>query len=116
MNEVVVEKRGNDQWPRFLVKDSTDRYWSGKGWVQDSHALLFHEEHEALRTALELTMDTKLRLLTATFSVIVEGKEPVTVEELRDYLSRNCQVTLEVEKFNGVKLTVDIEWNTLVEA
>lgn len=121
MDQVTVEKLGCDQWPRYVVKDERHRFWSGERWSeQEADALLFDEEYRAMKSALELCFDSKLRHFTTTVDVFVDGDEPFTTELLRKFLESNCFVWLgnngDDETFEKLRVDVDVEWDELKES
>lgn len=120
MDQIKVVECGGELWPRFVLRDDQCHFWTGSTWSdQASEALLFDEQHRAMKAALELTLGSKLRHFTTTVNVIVEGDEPITTEQLRRFLGANCFVWLgndeSDEAFEKLRVDVDVEWDELEE-
>lgn len=118
MKQIKVVQRGSEEWPRFVVRDGRCRFWTGSTWSdQEAEALLFDEQHRAMKAALELTLGSKLRHFITTVDVFVEGDEPITIEQLRRFLEANCFVWLGNDgsdpAFEKLRVDVDVDWDEL---
>lgn len=73
-----------------------------------------------MKTALELTHGSKLRLFSTTLNVIVKSNESFTVEQLQDFLIRNCKAWIgndgETPVLDDSIINVEVEWDELNEA
>ncbi len=118
-SQFIVEMRGSTNWPRFIVRDGLGRFWNGEGWGLESEALVFHEQYAASKKAMEFTLGKKLRHFTTTVNVIVEGDEPITVEQLCRFIDANLFVGLgndgSDEAFDRLRVDVDVDLSELEE-
>ena len=117
---IYVSNNGHEHWPRFIIRDSWGRFWTGETWAtEEGKSQLFQDESEALRTAKDLYLNSKVRMFSTPLNIYVESEQPFSIEALQEFLARNCrgligndEATPELKHSN---IRIEVEWEHLEE-
>lgn len=94
--DLVVDSVGGAQWPRWLIRDSEQRFFTGATWSENRvKALLFADRAAAEAECEKLQRDSAPRVFQVSVLVEVDAIERLSIEEIRDYLSRNLHAVLD---------------------
>lgn len=118
---IDVQMVGNERWPRWAIKDSRRRWYSDDGWTSDpKRALLYANEAEAKETCARCRDDIPLRRFFVPVRIVVNANADFTLDELRDYLTRNVRLYLADDggehPCDDATFDLDFFWNDLEEA
>jgi hypothetical protein len=95
-----IEWTGPEEHKRFLITRGDDRhYWTGDAWTPNAKdALLFATHQEACREFQKLADEQftgqPVRRFTLLATVTVRGDQQYTVDELKEYLSAVCSLSM----------------------
>jgi hypothetical protein len=117
---IFVSEVRSSRWPRFVIQDPWHRSWTGNDWGYDrTKARLFCNQDEASQTVAELTQATKVRMFSTAVNVYIESEEEFSVDELTDFLARNCKAWLGNDGgehvLDGSTIKVEVEWEQVEE-
>ncbi len=117
---IDVQMVGDERWPRWAIKDSHRRWYTGDDWSDDpKHACLFATEAEAKETCSRFRDDVPLRRFFVPIRMVVNANADFTLDELRDYLTRNVRLYLENDSgkhpCDDATYDVNFFWNELKE-
>lgn len=117
---IFVSKEGSEQWPRFIIRDSWGRVWTGREWNHDeAMSQLFQDENKAISKATDLYLSSKVRMFTTALNVYVENNQPLSVEALQEFLIRNCRGWIDndgsTQTLEDSTIKVEVEWEHLEE-
>lgn len=87
---VELRRVGQRAFPRWFLRDSALRYWTGSDWTpQRTKARTYADETEATNEVARLMIETLPRRFRTSLTIVVDAARDFTIEELRDYLRRN---------------------------
>jgi hypothetical protein len=117
---VKTHRIGNKEYPRWIVVDSGNRYWTGTAWTEEiTKAALYGDQPEAQKDAAILEGSVTPRRLFTMVTIHVDSSSDFTVEELRDYLKRNFQWRLKDDgglyPLDTARIEVDVEFDGIEE-
>jgi hypothetical protein len=92
---VQMVQVGNPQFPRWLLRDTTNRYWAGGEWITEASKAVLYANDVAVRHDLnQLMLKKPPRRFTATVTITIDPARDFEIAELRDYLRRNVRCRL----------------------
>ena len=116
---------GTSQHPRFLISDSSDRFWTGSDWTEhEADGCLFASVNDAGRAIQEILLaeygQKPMRRFVAPVYVDLYSETDVTLDQIKDWLFKVSRLTVDAEMHgNGpveesLGLTL-IDWSELKE-
>jgi hypothetical protein len=102
---LYTEQTGTEYAPRWRIQDDDNHYWDEKNscWTDDvKQAGLFLTSNETGRKIYELMQTQvagKVTKFHLPFTIEMKGNNPVSVEELQEWLAANVEIHI-----NGVLL------------
>ena len=127
MSDLVLSlvSTGTPQHPRFMISDSSDKFWTGTDWTEhESDGCLFASVNDAGRAIQEILLaeygQKPMRRFVAPVCVDLYSETDVPLDQIRDWLVRVARLTVDAEQHgNGpveesLGLTM-IDWNKLRE-
>jgi hypothetical protein len=93
---IDVQQVGDERWPRWAIKDSRRRWYTGDGWINDpKRAFLYSDEAEAKEACSRCRDDIPSRRFFLPVKIVVNANSDFTLDDLMDYLSRNLRLYLD---------------------
>lgn len=90
--KIGCRKIGTESAPRWIIHNDQkpEQYWTGAGWTTEQDAaILYQDRNVAYPTAKKLQdvllKHLPLRTYVATIKVEVRSRNPLTLEDLRNY-------------------------------
>lgn len=127
MSDLVLSlvSTGTLQHPRFLISDSSDKFWAGSDWTEyESDGCLFASVNDAGRAIQEILLaeygQKPMRRFVAPVYVDLYSETDVTLDQIKDWLFKVSRLTVDAEMHgNGpvedsLGLTL-IDWSELKE-
>lgn len=108
---ITIEAVGQTGCPRFLIRDSYARYFSGDEWTCDrSLGLLFDDLAKAIEQRDYLRKSVQPRLFEAVVRVRVDHDCKLEGEELQDHLESHTMFYI---AHSSQRCEAQVDWNTL---
>ena len=127
MSDLVLSiiATGTPQHPRFLISDSSDRFWTNSDWAEhESDGCLYVSVNGAGLAIQEILLaeygQKPMRRFVAPVYVDLYSETDVTLDQIREWLVRVARLTVDAEQHgNGpvedsLGLTM-IDWSNLKE-
>lgn len=87
---VEMKRIANASFDRWCLRNSQQRYWTGKDWVDDrARALIYADEGECKLDLINLTFQMPPKKYEVPMTIQVDASRDFTIEQMRDYVRRN---------------------------
>lgn len=107
---------GSKDHPRYAIQQGP-LVWDGKEWTQTNRPLLFYnpvDVRKELKNLKRRQIKGKNKTkYTATVDIEVYSDEPLSEQQLKDYLTHTAKLSLNTPAPNGSVAHVSIDWNTM---
>jgi hypothetical protein len=113
--QILVEQVGLKDAPRWLIRDSFNRYFTGNDWTEDqTQGLLYDDLADVFKKRDVLRRLIRPRIFEATLCVTVNHDCDLDVEELKEYLRRHSMFFICHPRQGAVEhCSADIDWSSL---
>jgi len=112
---ISIEQVGNPQCPRYLIRDSLNRYFDGNEWVGEPHnGVLFDDMTEVMQKRDALRQIMRPRLFRADLFILVNPECHLNLDEIRAHLDRHTMIFVGhcgVDELQHIEIAP--EWDTL---
>jgi hypothetical protein len=113
--QILVEQVGLKGAPRWLIRDSFNRFFTGSEWTEDpTQGLLFDDLAEVFKKRDRLRRLIRPRTFEAIVRMTVNHDCYLELEELREYLKRHSMFFVcHPPAGTPEHCCADIDWETL---
>lgn len=119
MLKLETEQVGRPEFPRWVIRDSHHRFFTGFVWTGNrKEALLFANRSLAETECSKLQADNTPQMLEAKVHLLIEvqGNASLSLEEIKEYLSQHARLEIDGDgdsPCSFVSVHTVIDWNSL---
>ena len=117
---VSVERRGQSEWPRWVIVNAQRQHYTGADWSEQATAALLYADEQEAQNELVLMQSFQSREFETTVHVTLTSAEDIDTEQLRDFLERNAKGWIGGDAgehlCDRASIEVEIDWNNLKQA
>ena len=119
MLKLETEQVGRPEFPRWVIRDSHRRFFTGAYWTPDrKQALLFANRSLAETECSKIQADNTPQMLEAKVNLLIEvqGNASLSLDEIKDYLSQHARLEIDGDEDSPcsfVSVHTVIDWNSL---
>ena len=119
MLKLETEQVGRPEFPRWVIRDSHRRFFTGAYWTPDrKQALLFANRSLAETECSKIQADNTPQMFDAKVHLLIEvqGNASLSLDEIKDYLSQHARLEIDGDEDSPcsfVSVHTVIDWNSL---
>lgn len=96
MSKLEVEQVGRSEWPRWVIKDTNQRFFTGSGWtLEQKQALLFADRTAATAECSRLDDDFIYQVFLVNLQIELLTQQHLSKEEIKEYIAK--QIRMEID-------------------
>jgi hypothetical protein len=114
--KLEIEQIGRPEWPRWVIKDTIQQFFTGNNWTPDrKKALLFANRAVAEAECRRLHDDIVPQVFRVNLQIEMLSEQQISPDAILEYISR--QIRLEIESDDEhpcsfARFDFTIDWDT----
>lgn len=116
MLKLEIEQVCRPEWPRWIIKDSNERFFTGSTWSGSrSEAMLFANRSLAETERSRLHDDITPQVFQVNVLIEMVSNQHVPIEEVKEYISKQARMEIDGDGEHPCSFATfhtDIDWDS----